>query len=106
MLWTRAQYMKPAEAAMSTKEEAAYQSVSRAASDQGRGVSGAFFEDIPDPPNGVNQLAGERLVHLGAEAADVDVDDVTVTRTAHVPDLLGDQRPRQHLAAAPGQERQ
>ena len=40
-------------------------------------------------------FAGKRVIDLGAEAADVDIDHVGVAVEVHVPDLLGDERPRQ-----------
>src|SRR5262249_37263570 len=78
------------------KADPAYQAVSRAARDHGR-RSGPLFEDIADPPGGVDQLPPERAVHLGAEPADVDVDHVGVAVEVHVPYLLGDQGAGEHL---------
>src|SRR3954447_25793778 len=42
-------------------------------------------------------LIEQEFVHLGAEPAHVYVHDVAVAVEVHVPDLLGDQGPRQHL---------
>ena len=64
------------------------------------------FDDVADPADGVDQPVRERVVNLRAEPADMDVDHVAVAVEVHVPDLLGDQRPRQHLALAAGQQRE
>src|SRR5262249_44834109 len=103
---TSAQYRHPATARTTSEAEPAYQAVRRAASDQARPArdaaagagSGPLFEDIAYPPDGVDQLLGKGVVHLGAEAADMDLKDVEVAVEVHVPDLLGDERARQHLA--------
>ena len=69
-------------------------------------VSGAFFEDIADSPDGMNQLLGKRIVHLGAEPSHVNVDHVAVADEADVPDLLGNLGPGQHLTRSAGQQGQ
>src|SRR5262249_39815459 len=111
---TSAQYRHPATARTTREADPAYHTVRRAASDHARRARGAAagagsgprFEDIAHPPDGVDQLLLEGVVHLGAEAADVDLDDVEVAVEVHVPDLLGDERPRQHLAGPLRQQRQ
>src|SRR5579862_9501747 len=90
---------------MRPKEKIAYQSVSRTAS-LPRPRSAGIVEDIAHPADRVDQLAVERIVDLGAEAADVDVHDVRPAVEIHVPDFLGDGRARQDLASPPDQERQ
>src|SRR4051794_16102214 len=101
--WTSAQYKTAVVTRTRANADAAYHAVSRAASDHGR--SPTVVEDIAGPPHGVDQLRVERVVHLRPEPADVDVDDVRAAVEIHVPDLLGDERPRQHLADSPGEER-
>src|SRR3954447_14700881 len=54
----------------------------------------------------LGSLIEQEFVHLGAEPAHVYVHDVAVAVEVHVPDLLGDQGPRQHLPRPPGQQRQ
>src|SRR5579862_9472621 len=87
---------------MRPKEKIAYQSVSRTAS-LPRPRSAGIVEDIAHPADRVDQLAVERIVDLGAEAADVDVHDVRPAVEIHVPDFLGDGRARQ--APAPRRTR-
>src|SRR5262249_18052807 len=57
------------------------------------GLSETLFEDVAHAANGMDQLPLEGIIHLGAEAADVDIDDVGVAIEVHVPDVLGDESP-------------
>jgi hypothetical protein len=61
------------------------------------------FQDIAGAPNGMDQFERERVVHLAAQPAHIDVHHIGVAVEVHVPDCFGDQGSRQHLArrAAP-----
>ncbi len=48
------------------------------------------FENITDTADRVNQLGLERVIHLCAQSANHHVDDVSVSRKPHLPDLLCD----------------
>src|SRR5258708_11249707 len=89
----------------------AYQAVRRPASDHGRKPSNRSWSAlgakyIAKPPHGVDEFALERIVDLGPQPADVDVDDVGVAVEVDVPHLLGDVGPRQRLAGMLGEQRQ
>ena len=66
----------------------------------------AVFEDIPYPADNIHELLWERVIHLPPQAATRDIYDVSVTGEVHVPDLLCDQSPGQHLAHSACQEGQ
>jgi 4-amino-4-deoxy-L-arabinose transferase-like glycosyltransferase len=63
-----------------------------------------FTGDVTDSADGVNQLEGKGVIDLLAQAADGDVDDIRVAVEMHVPDLLGDDGPRQHFALTADEE--
>jgi len=56
--------------------------------------------------DGMNQLRLEGVIHLGAQAANVNVHDVGPAVPGHVPNFSRDQVAGQRLALAPGQQRQ
>ena len=55
-------------------------------------------QNVSQPSHGVDELALERVVHLGSQTPDVNIDDVAIPLEGHVPDLLRDQRSREHVA--------
>ena len=63
-------------------------------------------QNVSQPAHGVDELALERLVHLGSQTPDVNIDDVAIPLEGHVPDLLCDQRSREHVALVFQQQRQ
>jgi hypothetical protein len=63
-------------------------------------------QNISQPSHGVDELALERVVHLGSQTPDVNIDDVAIPLEGHVPDLLCDQRSREHIALMFQQQRQ
>src|SRR6266404_4543672 len=94
--------------AISVKVESAYHSVMRRAIDNPRrgadplplSTSGSLLEDIADTADSVDELAVERVIHFRAQPAHMDFDHVRVAFEVDVPDLLSDQRARQHVARA------
>src|SRR5262245_46437205 len=97
----RTRYSSAARAARMHGAHAQWSNVSRVAS-EGLTLAGcgsaAGFEDIARAANGVDQLAGKRIVELAPQAPDRHVHDIRVAVEVDVPDLLGDERARQHLA--------
>src|SRR5581483_4890847 len=93
---------------MSTKAEMPYQAVRRAASDRGRAegrrLSGPVLEDITHPAHRMDQSLGEWIVDLRTQTPYMDIDHVGVRLEVYVPNLFGDERPRQHFAGAPRQQ--
>src|ERR1019366_6765373 len=47
---------------------------------------------IPHSAHGADELGRERIVHLGAQVADIDIDDVGEALEALVPYVLDDHR--------------
>src|SRR5579885_1062146 len=96
MLSISDQYRMALTTSTRTKAEAAYQAASRPASDHGRPRSNCRWSAfgakyIAQAAHRMDQLLFEGIVDLGAQAADVDIDDVGIAVEIHVPDLLGDQ---------------
>ena len=52
-------------------------------------ASDPIFEDIAKPTDGMDQFLGKGIIHLGAQASDMDINDVGISFAAHVPDLFG-----------------
>jgi hypothetical protein len=66
----------------------------------------ALLEHVAHAAHGVQQLAGEGVVELGAQAAHRHLDHIGVGVEVHVPDLLGQRGARQDLPAPAQQQRQ
>src|SRR5260370_30583660 len=64
------------------------------------------LQDIADAADRVDELLIERIVPFLPEPADGHIDHIRVGVEIHVPDLFGDDRPRQDLAGAPNKERE
>src|SRR5581483_10191953 len=54
----------------------------------------------------MQQLGGERVVQLSAQASDRDVDDIGVAVEIHIPYLLRDRRAGENSSLAPQQQGQ
>src|SRR5512146_1016535 len=99
---------------MTPKLKRAYQSVIVRAMDQPlrgragtlRSMSAPFLEYVADTAHGMDQLAVERIVYLGAQPAHVHLDHIGVAVEVDIPDFLRDQRPREDLARASQQQRE
>src|SRR6185312_4406724 len=93
----------------SAMAEATNQTMSRAASENGLPrwrPAWRSAEDIAQPSHCVDELPFEGIVDLGAQPANMDIDDIAVAVERHVPDLLRDERPRQHVALVLHEQRQ
>lgn len=59
-------------------------------------------QTVTGPPHGLHHRWAARAVEFAAQVADVDVDDVAARVEVHVPDVVEDLRPRQHLMVCAG----
>src|ERR1700682_6123718 len=64
------------------------------------------LQHITDAADRVDELLIERIVHFPPEPSDGHIDNVRIGIEVHVPDLLGDDRARQHLTGTANQERE
>jgi hypothetical protein len=67
---------------------------------------GSPFKDITDPSDRMEELAIKWIIDLCAKPPHMDFDNVRIAFEVDVPDLLGDQRPRQNFARAAQKQRQ
>src|SRR6185503_12329924 len=61
-------------------------------------LESSLLEDIPDAPDGPDELAIERPIDLFAQAAHEDIDDVGLRIEGVIPDVRKDHRLRDDLA--------
>lgn len=54
------------------------------------------LQDVAHASYGMDELLFEVLVYLGTEVVYVDIDDIRLAVKGLVPDMLGDERPREH----------
>src|SRR5277367_889229 len=64
------------------------------------------FQHVASATHGVNQLLLKRVVQLGAQPANVDIDIICIAIEIDVPNLIGDEGSRKNLARAARQQRQ
>src|SRR6185369_1763728 len=65
-----------------------------------------ILQHVAHTADRVDELRGERIVHLGPQAPDVDVDEICVALEIDVPHLVGNVGSREDFARLPHQQRE